>query len=111
MKIGKRGLFAIFGILLLWAGAFPQAVQKSAAAVTRGAYLQMAAPNAMTVRWRTDAATDSRVRFGTVQGTLTQTVDDPNLTIEHEIRLSDLTPNTKYFYSIGSTAAVLAGDV
>jgi len=80
------------------------------AGVTRGAYLQMGTANQMTVRWRTNIATDSRVQFGTIQGTLSQTVDDANLTTEHEVRLTNLIANTKYFYSIGSTTQTLAGN-
>ncbi|MDQ3061910.1 MAG: fibronectin type III domain-containing protein, partial [Acidobacteriota bacterium] len=80
------------------------------ASVTRGAYLQMGTPNAMTIRWRTNIATNSRVQFGTIQGSLLNTVDDANLTTEHEIRLTGLVANTKYFYSIGSTSVTLAGN-
>ena len=78
--------------------------------VTRGAYLQMGTANAMTIRWRTNIATNSRVQFGTIQGTLSQTVDDTNLTTEHEVRLTNLIANTKYFYSIGTTTQTLAGN-
>jgi acid phosphatase type 7 len=81
-----------------------------AASVTRGAYLQMGTANAMTIRWRTNIATDSRVQFGTVPGSLTGSQTDAALTTEHEIRLTGLAANTKYFYSIGSTAQVLAGN-
>ena len=80
------------------------------ASVTRGAYLQMGTANAMTLRWRTNIATDSRVQFGTVQGSLVSSQTDANLTTEHEIRLTGLTANTKYFYSVGSTSQVLAGN-
>ena len=80
------------------------------ASVTRGAYLQMGTANAMTLRWRTNIATDSRVQFGTTQGSLTSAQTDAALTTEHEIRLTGLAPNTKYFYSIGSSAQVLAGN-
>jgi len=80
------------------------------ASVTRGAYLQMGTANEMTVRWRTDIATDSRVQYGTIQGNLSQTIDDANLTTEHEVRLTNLIAATKYFYSIGSTAQTLAGN-
>ncbi|HVE59590.1 MAG TPA: fibronectin type III domain-containing protein [Pyrinomonadaceae bacterium] len=80
------------------------------ASVTRGAYLQMGTANAMTIRWRTSIATDSRVQFGTVQGALSNTADDGAQTTEHEIRLTGLVANTKYFYSIGSTTQVLAGN-
>ena len=80
------------------------------ASVTRGAYLQMGTANAMTIRWRTNIATDSRVQFGTIQGSLSNTANDGNVTTEHEIRLTGLTANTRYFYSIGSTLATLAGN-
>ncbi|HYP51349.1 MAG TPA: fibronectin type III domain-containing protein, partial [Pyrinomonadaceae bacterium] len=105
MKIYRFILFAIFCSALFSASVFAQT-----ASVTRGAYLQMGTANAMTVRWRTDLATDSRVRFGTTQGSLPQIVDDADLTTEHEVRLTNLNANTKYFYSIGSTTQTLAGN-
>ncbi len=80
------------------------------AGVTRGPYLQMGTANAMTVRWRTNIATDSRVQYGTIQGSLSQTVDDANVTTEHEVRLTGLTGGTRYYYSVGSTAQVIAGN-
>ena len=105
MKIGKPILLVIFCIALLSTSVFAQT-----ASVVRGAYLQMGTANAMTIRWRTNIATDSRIQFGTIQGSLSQTVDDANLTTEHEVRLTNLTAGTKYFYSIGSTAQTLAGN-
>ena len=81
-----------------------------AAAIARAPYLQMGTPTAVTVRWRTDVATNGRVRFGTTQGILTQLIDDPSITTEHEIRVTGLSANTKYFYSVGSSTAVLAGN-
>ncbi len=78
-------------------------------AVTRGPYLQKAAPDSVTVRWRTNVPSNSRVRFGTVAGSLTQNADDAALTTEHEVALTGLAPDTQYFYEIGSTSAVIAG--
>lgn len=63
----------------------------------------------MVLRWRTDLASDSRVRFGSVADELPFLVDDPTLTTEHEVQLAGLTPATRYFYSIGSTTETLAG--
>lgn len=105
MKIGKFVLFLIFCGAFVSANVFAQTPL-----LTRGAYLQMGTANAMTVRWRTNVATDSRVQFGNIQGSLSQTADDANLTTEHEVRLTNLTADTKYFYSIGSTSATLAGN-
>ncbi len=81
-----------------------------AATVTRGPYLQMPAPSRILVRWRTDVATDSRVQLGAAPGALTQTVDDGVVTTEHVVALTGLSADTRYFYSVGSTSEVLAGD-
>jgi acid phosphatase type 7 len=80
------------------------------ASVTRGPYLQIGTSNSTIVRWRTNVATDSRVSFGTTQGSLISVVDDATQTTEHEVLVTGLSPATKYFYSIGSTAQVLAGN-
>ena len=81
-----------------------------AAAVTRGPYLMMGTPDSMVLRWRTDVATNSRVQYGTTQGSLTNTLDNATSTTEHELRVTGLTPETKYYYSVGSTGGVLAGN-
>ena len=82
----------------------------AAQSVTRGPYLQIGTPNSTIVRWRTNIATDSRVTYGTTQGSLTLSAGNGTLTTEHEILLSSLAPATKYFYSVGSTTQVLAGN-
>lgn len=81
-----------------------------AAAVTRGPYLMMGTPDSMVIRWRTDVATNSRVQYGTTQGSLANTLDNATSTTEHELRVTGLTPETKYYYSVGSTGGVLAGN-
>ena len=80
------------------------------ASVTRGPYLQIGTPNSTVVRWRTNVATNSRVSIGTTQGSLTSNTDDAALTTEHEVIVSNLSPATKYFYSVGSTTQSLAGN-
>ena len=80
------------------------------AALVRGPYLQMGTPTSMIVRWRTDVAEDSRVRWGTAVGVLTDTQDEATVTTEHLVTITGLTPNTTYFYEVGSTTTALAGD-
>jgi len=80
------------------------------ASVTRGPYLQIGTPTSTVVRWRTNISTDSRVSYGTTQGSLISNADNSTQTTEHEILLSGLSPNTKYFYSVGSTSQALAGN-
>jgi hypothetical protein len=79
------------------------------ATVTRGPYLQMGTPSGVTVRWRTGAATNGRVRYGTDPATLTANADNPVSTTEHEVALTGLAPDTRYYYSIGTTTETLAG--
>jgi hypothetical protein len=76
----------------------------------RGPYLQVATTNSIVVRWRTDAFARSRVRYGTEAGQLDKAADDSALGTEHIVKLTGLTPNTKYYYSIGGMKNVLQGD-
>ena len=77
--------------------------------VTRGPYLQRGTSSGVVVRWRTNLPTDSRVRYGTTQGSLSLNADNPTVTTEHEVTISGLSPSTQYFYSVGSTALTIAG--
>jgi len=80
-----------------------------AASLTRGPYLQSGTPTSVVVRWRTNMATNSRVSYGAAPGSLTLFVDDSNSTTEHQVTVSPLSPDTVYYYSIGSTSETLAG--
>jgi hypothetical protein len=77
--------------------------------VTRGPYLQLGTPTSVTVRWRTDVATDSRVRFGPSPASLTSVADNPTVTTEHQVNVTGLLTDGLYYYSVGSTTATLAG--
>ncbi len=78
--------------------------------VTRGPYLQLGTHNSIIVRWRTNIASDSQVRFGTVQGSLTGNVTDAVSTTEHAVQLTSLLADTKYYYQVGTSTAGLAGN-
>lgn len=80
-----------------------------AAVVTRGPYLQMGTATTVTVRWRTDTPTDSRVRYGASPASLNDFVDLAPATTEHQVSLAGLVGGTRYFYSVGSTSTTLAG--
>src|SRR5213594_2159659 len=89
--------------------ALCQPVLAQTVAVTRGPYLQIGTPTSITVRWRTDVQTDSCVRYGSSVSSLTNQTCETTLTIEHEVKLSSLVYNTKYYYSIGTSEGSLAG--
>jgi hypothetical protein len=77
--------------------------------VTRGPYLQSGNDRAVTVRWRTDRPSDSRVDYGLQPGSLDRSVSDPRVVVDHEVRLDGLEADTTYHYAVGSSAAMLEG--
>jgi calcineurin-like phosphoesterase family protein/purple acid phosphatase-like protein/PKD domain-containing protein len=102
----RRGILLVLGMAIAYVFAVPPALAQS---VSRGPYLQMGSPTSVVIRWRTGSATNSRVRFGTSLSSLTGVVDVSTSTTEHQVRLTGLTPDTRYFYSVGSTTQVQAG--
>ncbi len=80
-----------------------------AAQVVRGPYLQRGQATGVVVRWRTDYPTDSRVRYGSAPEALIASAADAAATTEHAVALSGLSADTRYYYSVGDTAEVLAG--
>ena len=96
-------------LLFAWAIALCDSNIALAQTVTRGPYLQLGTSTSIVIRWRTSAATNSRVRYGASPISLTNTVDLPAATTEHIVTLTGLAPDTLYYYSVGSTTQVLAG--
>ena len=109
----KFRTLAVWRLVLLfaWAIALCDSNVAMAQTVTRGPYLQLGTSTSIVIRWRTSVATNSRVRYGASPTSLTNTVDLPAVTTEHIVTLTGLTPDTLYYYSIGSTTQVLAGGV
>ncbi len=77
--------------------------------IVRGPYLQLLTPDSVTIRWRTDVASDSAVHYGTALETLGQTASDSASVTDHEVTLTGLSAQTRYFYDVGSSAQTLAG--
>lgn len=98
---------SIPGVLTLWlllpAAALAQAV------LERSPYLMAGSPTQMVVRWRTDIATPSVVRYGESPTILGNTVIEAGPTTEHEVEVTGLLPDTQYFYSVGTSTLELAG--
>ena len=81
----------------------------NAQTLVKGPYLQIGTPNSMTVRWQTNLPTDTKLSYGT---STVLTGFSGNLTLDtlHEIKLTSLTPYTKYYYSVGTTTSTIQGD-
>src|SRR5947208_11580373 len=90
--------------------ALGQAVLAATVSVTRGPYLQTGSSTSVTVKWRTDVSTDSCVRYGTSLSSLSSKTCSSTSTTDHVVKLSSLSSNTKYYYSIGTSAGSIAGD-
>ena len=97
-------------MLLFTLAAAPAFSQLSPALLVRGPYLQSGTSVSMVIRWRTDVATNSRLRWGTNPASLTNVIDSTASVMEHEVKISGLLPLTKYYYSIGSATVTLQGD-
>jgi hypothetical protein len=78
--------------------------------ITRGAYLNVATPTSIIVRYRTDLSTASKIVYGTSPLNFTDSVTNQQGTTEHVVQLSNLLPNTKYYYAIKSGNSFLQRD-
>ncbi len=77
--------------------------------LVRQPYLQLVTPTSMTIVWRTDVATNSRVQYGTVFGTYDLAATNATAGTDHYVTITGLTPSTKYYYTVGSTTTQQGG--
>ena len=82
----------------------------SPAQILRGPYLQMHRDDGVTIKWRTDVATDSVVRYGTSPGNLNLTGTVAGSRSNHEVSLSGLGASQQFWYSVGDSISAIAGD-
>ena len=125
-ELVRKGTTCVLAALAaLFVGAVLFGQPAAAATVDRGPYLQVATPTSIIIRWRTegtDPATTSVVGYGTTLGTLDLSANgtpqqavvlgdgDVNRTVtEHEVALSGLAPDTRYYYNVGDDGGVNAG--
>ncbi len=78
--------------------------------ISRGPYLQSGSPTGITIKWRTLTPADSSVQYGSAPGSLTSSVSSAAITTEHAIQLTGLTPDSTYYYSVGSSTEVFGGN-
>jgi hypothetical protein len=79
--------------------------------LTRGPYLQMGTPHSMMVRWRSNRPVPSRVQYGTNPNSLNLSVEDTTERQEHTLTLTNLQPNTRYYYAVGTTVNTIATNL
>jgi len=81
-----------------------------AVAISRGPYFQLGTSTSVFLRWKTSIRTDTKVNLGTTAGNINQAVSDLYSSTDHIMQLTGLSPDTKYFYSIGSEGGIFQGD-
>ena len=87
----------------------PDGPVDEAQTVVRGPYLQSGTSSSVIIKWRTDEATDSVVRYGLDPDSLTLSATNSDSTTEHAVQLTGLSADVKYFYSVGTSSDTLAG--
>ncbi|MGB8169474.1 MAG: fibronectin type III domain-containing protein [Chthoniobacteraceae bacterium] len=93
--------FIIF-TLLLFAAAWSRAAE-----VTAAPQVIAVSPTSVSVRWRTDVPTGTRVNYGLAADRLNHSSEGV-LTDAHEVTLSGLQTGTKYFFAAGTARKQLA---
>lgn len=94
-----RKLLLVFCTTVIGVSAFAQST------LVRGPYLNIGTPESMVVRWRTTGSEVGQVVYGTDMNNLSDTINEPSGTTEHEVNITGLAADTKYFYSIGVNGA------
>lgn len=92
-------------------GWFSTLAGTSTVTLIRGPYLTVSTSSGIQIQWRTSTATNSEVKYGSSPSTLINTITDLNSSIEHSVNVSALSPNTKYYYSIGPVGSVLQSGI
>ncbi len=103
--MSRFSIFFCFACIFAFADTFSQAP-----VLLRQPYLQMPSDSAITIMWRTDVATISKVCYGTTYANLTSCLTDSALVTDHRVRITSLTPHTLYYYSIGDGINTLQSD-
>jgi len=68
--------------------------------ITHGPSIQYADDRSAVISWTTDTSAPNVVYYGTSDGTLNQTAEGGTASTEHRLHLSNLLPETKYYFQV-----------
>lgn len=74
--------------------------------IERGPYLMVETASSIKIRWATDIPVQGQVWYGPTPTQLISTEVEPATTCTHQITLSDLLPDTRYYYALGTTTTI-----
>ncbi|GEO08183.1 T9SS type A sorting domain-containing protein [Segetibacter aerophilus] len=82
------------------------------ARITSGPFIEKITETTANIRWTTNLATDSKAEAGTIYGNYIISATENNIATEHQLQVTGLVKNTKYYYRVGaSTTGWLLGSV
>lgn len=100
----RNTLLVLVGLVILYgAGRYIHVYMDSQVTGDRAPYLQMLSPHGVTLVWDTEVPEHGVVRYGLAPDRLTNLITQPNVDTHHELRLTGLKSDTRYFYSAGNT--------
>lgn len=101
----KQFLCFVFFLII-----FQLSIAQSSSQLKIGPFLQSVNSYGITLKWRTNNATDSRVTIGNQLGIYTIDATNTSIDTNHSVTISGLLPDTKYYYQFGSISTILQGD-
>lgn len=101
--------FLAFHLVVNAAGGDVAVEAQNSIKVIRGPYLQSVSQTGITIRWRTDIPTLSRVMYGREPSSLDRQVMTDGERTEHIVSINGLEPDTKYFYAVGNDSQMVIG--
>jgi len=85
--------FFVFGLLFPFVSLSQE--------LLRGPYLQSATQTSIILKWRATTSGEVKIKYGIDSNNLNFTIRESQV-YNHEVRLENLEPNTRYFYQISS---------
>jgi len=79
------------------------------ASILRGPYIQNTTDSSVVVMWRTNVPVGSGVEFGTTHGTYSLSASDGTAKTNHEVTITGLSPDTKYYYHLSTDGTDTVG--
>jgi predicted MPP superfamily phosphohydrolase len=70
--------------------------------ITRGPFMTVPSDGTITIQWSTNVPCNSEVRYGISALALNEVANNTVNTQNHSLTLTHLSPNTKYYYSVGT---------
>lgn len=104
MRIDAKSILLILSLTLFALESVAQSI------LIRGPYLQLGTSNSIIIKWKTSEPTSTTVKIGVTPNNYVSTIKIDSISTDHEVRINELLPNTKYYYTIGSSEQVLQGD-